>query len=162
VAPLVGRRAGTRGLTGAGPRLRRVSVPAPPVVVPRVPPVPAIVAALLAVLSALAPGFFFLVALGFSGGDLSGLEWLLLVVPLGLSLGLLIGATLLLLGRSWRVVAVPAAALGLLIIGGTLFGGWADGALGFGLSTGLFPAVTAVLAARPSVRDWVAARQASR
>lgn len=72
----------------------------------RVPPLPAIVAAPLAVLSAFAPGLFFLVAIGFSGGRLSGLEWLLLVVPLGLSLGLLVGAALLLLGRSWRVVAV--------------------------------------------------------
>lgn len=128
--------------------------------VPRVPPVPALLAAPLAVLSAFAPGLFFLVALGFSGGQLSGLEWLLLIVPLALSVGLLVGAVLLVLGRSWRVVTVPAAVLGLLIIGGTLVGGWADGALGFALSTGLFPASTAVLASLPAVRAWVAARRA--
>lgn len=125
----------------------------------RLPPVPAIVAAPLAVLSAFAPGFFFLVALGFSGGNLSGLEWLLLVVPLALSLGLVVGAVLLLLGRSWRVVTVSGAVLALLIIGGTLFGGWAEDALGVALSTGLLPAATAVLASLPSVRAWVTARR---
>ncbi len=126
--------------------------------VTRVPPLPAILAAPLAVLSAFAPGLFFLAAVGFSGGNLSGLEWLLLVVPLGLSLGLLIGAVQLLLGRSWRIVAVSGAVLALLIIGGTLFGGWAEGALGFGLATGLLPAAAAVLASLPSVRAWVAGR----
>ncbi len=127
----------------------------------RLPPAPAIVAAPLAVLSAFAPGFFFLVALGFSGGNLSGLEWLLLVVPLALSLGLLIGAVLLLLGRSWRVVAVSGGVLALLIIGGTLFGGWAEDALGFALTTGLLPAGAAVLASLPGVRAWVEARRAT-
>lgn len=128
----------------------------------RVPPLPALVAAPLAVLSAFVPGVFFLAALGFSGGQLSGLEWLLLVVPLGLSLGLLIGAVQLLRGRSWRVVAVSGAVLGLLIVGGTLFGGWAEGALGFGLTTGLLPLLAALLAASRTVREWIVARQLSR
>jgi hypothetical protein len=138
-----------------------VSLPASGVVVPRVPPVPAIAAAVLAVLSAFAPGFFVLIALAFSGGDLSGLEWLLLVVPLGLALGLLIGAGLLVRGRSWRVVALVGGALGLLVIGGTAFGGWADGALGLGLSVGLLPAAAALLASTATVRRWVSARRAS-
>lgn len=137
-----------------------MSFPAPDRAVTRMPPVSAIAAATLAVLSAFAPGFFFLVALGFSGGNLSGLEWILLVVPLALSLGLLIGAGLLVRGRSWRVVAVAGAVLGLLVIGGTAFGGWADGALGVGLSVGLFPAAAALLASSPTVRRWVAARRA--
>ncbi len=136
-------------------------LPAPDVAVPRVPPVAAIAAASLAVLSAFAPGFFVLVALGFSGGNLSGLEWLLLVVPLALALGLLIGAGLLVRGRSWRVLAAAGAVLGLLVIGGTLFGGWADGALGLGLSVGLLPAAAALLACTVTVRRWVAARRAS-
>ncbi len=118
-------------------------------------------AALLAVLSALAPGLFFLVAFAFSEGRPSGQEWLVLLVPLALSLGLLVGAVLLVLGRSWLVVTVPAALLGLGIIGGTLFGGWAEGAAGFGLATGLLPALSAVLASLPRVRGWVAARRAS-
>jgi hypothetical protein len=138
-----------------------VSLPASDVVVPRVPPVPAIAAAVLAVLSAFAPGFFVLIALAFSGGNLSGLEWLLLVVPLGLALGLLIGAGLLVRGRSWRVVALVGGALGLLVIGGTLFGGWADGALGLGLSVGLLPAASALLASTAGVRRWVVARRVS-
>lgn len=123
------------------------------------PPVPAVLAAVLAVLSSFAPGLFFLVAFGFSGGSPSAQEWLVLLVPLALSLGLLVGAVFLLLGRSWLVLAVPAALLGLIIIGGTLFGGWAEGAMGFGISTGLLPALAAVLASSGRVRDWVAARQ---
>jgi len=161
VAPVVGRRAGTRRLTGAGPGLRRVSLPASDVAAPRVPPVPAIAAATLAVLSAFAPGFFFVLALGFSGGNLSGPDWLLLVVPLALSLGLLIGAGLLVRGRSWQVLAGTGAALGLLVIGGTLLGGWADGSLGLGLSVGLLPTAAALLASTASVRRWVAARRTS-
>ena len=138
-----------------------MSLPASDVTVPRVPPVAAIAAAVLAVLSAFAPGFFVLVALGISGGNLSGLEWLLLVVPLGLALGLLIGAGLLVRGRSWREVAVAGGGLGLLVIGGTVIGGWAEDALGLGLSVGLLPAAAASLASTASVRRWVAARRAS-
>jgi hypothetical protein len=119
------------------------------------------VAAPLAVFSAFAPGIFLLVAVGFSGGNLSGLEWLLLVVPLALFLGLLVGAALLLLGRSWRVVAVAGAVLALLIIGGALLGGWGGGGLG-GLFPGLLPGAAAVLASLRSVRAWVTARQAAR
>lgn len=126
----------------------------------RVPPLPAMVAAPLAVLSAFAPGLFLLIAVGFSGGNLSGLEWFLLVVPLALCLGLLAGAALLLLGRSWRVVAVAGGVLALLIIGGTLIGGWADGGPG-GLSAGLLPGAAAVLASLRPVRAWVAARRAA-
>lgn len=138
-----------------------MSFSAPDRAVTWVPPVPAIAAAALALLSAFAPGFFVLVALGFSGGNLSGLEWLLLVVPLALSLGLLIGAALLVRGRSWRVVTVAGGVLGLLVIGGTVFGGWADGALGFGLSVGLLPAAAALLASLPAVRGWVETRRRS-
>lgn len=138
-----------------------MSLPASGLAVPRVPPVPVIAAASLALLSSLAPAFFFVVALGLSGGNLSGLEWLLLLVPLGLSLGLLIGAGLLVRGRSWRVVAVAGGVLGLLVLGGILVGSWADGALGLGLSVGLFPASAALLASTPAVRSWVSARQAS-
>ncbi len=136
-----------------------MSSAAPDRAVTWVPPVSAIAAATLAVLSAFAPGFFVVVALAFSGGDLSGPEWLLLVVPLALCLGLLIGAAVLVRGRSWQVVAVAGAVLGLLVIGGTLVGGWADGALGVGLSVGLLPAAAALLASSPSVRTWVAARR---
>ena len=136
----------------------------PPVAVhaaSRRPPAAALVAAPLALLSALVPGLFFLVAFAFSGGSAEGTEWLVLLVPLALCIGLVVGAVLLLMGRSWLVLTVPAAVLGGGIIGGTVFGGWADGALGFGLTSGLLPAAAAVLAALPSVRSWVTARRAS-
>jgi hypothetical protein len=136
-----------------------VSLTASDVTVPRVPPVPAIAAATLAVLSAFAPGFFFLVALGFSGGNLSGPDGLLLLVPLALSLGLLVGAGLLVRGRSWRVLAAAGGTLGLLVIGGTLVGNWAEDALGLGLSVGLLPAAAALLACTATVRRWVEARR---
>jgi hypothetical protein len=133
--------------------------PATDVPVPRVPPVPAVAAALLAVVSSLPPGFFFVVALGFSGGDPSGPEWLVLGVPLVLAVGLLVGAGLLVRGRSWQVLAAAGGALGLLVVGGTLVGGWAEDAMGLGLSVGLLPVAAALLASTSTVRRWVAARR---
>jgi hypothetical protein len=124
--------------------------------------VPGALAVVLALMSGLVPGFFVLAALGFSGGRLSGLEWGLLIVPLCLTAGLVVGAVLLLLGRSWATLVVSAGALALLILGGTVFGGWAEGAPVFALTTGLLPAAAAVLAARPVVRGWVAGRRAER
>jgi hypothetical protein len=139
-----------------------VSSAAPSSSAGRVPPVPGVIAAALALMSALVPGFFVLAALGFSGGRLSGLEWGLLLVPLCLTVGLVVGSILLLIGRSWLALVVSAGALALLILGGTAFGGWAAGAPGFALTSGLLPAVAAVLAARPVVRGWVAGRRAER
>jgi hypothetical protein len=126
------------------------------------PPVPGVLAAVLALMSALVPGSFVLVAIGFSEGRLSSLEWGLLLVPVCLTVGLVVGAVLLLIGRSWVTLVVTAAALALLIFGGTVFAGWAEGAPGFGLASGLLPAVTAVLGALPVVRRWVAGRRAER
>jgi hypothetical protein len=123
---------------------------------------PAVVAVALALMSALVPGFFVLIALGFSGGRLSGVEWGLLLIPAGLTVALVVGVVLLLIGRSWVVLAVAAGALALLIAGGTVFGGWAEGAPVFALVTALLPAAAALLAARPVVRGWVAGRQAER
>jgi hypothetical protein len=123
---------------------------------------PAVVAVALALMSALVPGFFVLIALGFSGGRLTGLEWGLLLIPAGLTVGLVAGVVLLLIGRSWLVLVVAAAALALLILGGTVFGGWAEGAPVFALVSALLPATAAVLAARPAVRGWVALRRVER
>jgi hypothetical protein len=123
---------------------------------------PGVVAVALALMSALVPGFFVLVALGFSGGDLSALEWGLLLIPAALTVGLVVGVVLLLIGRSWVLLTVAAGALAVLIIGGTVFGGWAEGAPGFALVSALLPAAAAVLAARPVVRGWVAARRVER
>ena len=123
---------------------------------------PAIVAGALALISALVPGFFVLIALGFSGGRLTGVEWGLLLVPASVTVGLVVGVVLLLIGRSWIVLVVAAGALALVIVGGTVFGGWAEGAPVFALVSALLPAAAAVLAARPAVRGWIALRRAAR
>ena len=123
---------------------------------------PAIVAGALALISALVPGFFVLIALGFSGGRLTAVEWGLLLIPASVTVGLVVGVVLLLIGRSWIVLVVAAGALALAIVGGTVFGGWAAGAPVFALVSALLPAAAAVLAARPAVRGWIALRRAQR
>lgn len=137
-------------------------VPTSPSAAGGTPPVAAIVAAPLALMSALVPGFFVLVALGFSGGRLTAQEWLVLLLPAVFVLGLLVGAVLLLLGRSWLVLALASGGLAAVLLGGMLLGGWAEGALGFGLTTAVLPLATAVLAALPAVRRWVAVRRLER
>ena len=123
------------------------------------PPVPAIAAAVLGLVAAFVPAIFALAAFAFSGGQLEGSAWLLLVVPVVLVLALLVGSVLLVAGRSWLVLELPAALLTLLLLYGYATGGWGAGA--FGLFTVLVPLLAAVLAALPRVRSWVAARRAS-
>jgi hypothetical protein len=124
--------------------------------------VAALLAAPLAVLSALAVAFFGLIALAFSNGDLDDGVWLFLAVPAVLSMWLVVGALLLLLGRSWRAVFLPAAGLGVVVVWGVLEGtlGGDNGA--FLIMVWALPIVTAVLAALPPVRHWVAARTLAR
>ena len=122
----------------------------------------ALLAAPLAVLSALAVAFFGMIALAFSDGDLDDGAWLFIAVPALLSLWLLAGALLLLLGRSWLAVFLPAAGLGVMVVWGVL-----EGTLGgdngpFLISVWAPAIVTAVLAALPAVRRWVAARRLAR
>ncbi|MGY5882141.1 hypothetical protein [Modestobacter lacusdianchii] len=125
----------------------------------RRPPVAVFAAVPLAVLSALAVALFALIALAFSNGSFDGGGWLVVAVPVVLSVWLLVGALLLLLGRSWLAVFLPAAALVALL-------GWVIVAEGLiADSDGLLPLIwalpagTAVLAALPGVRRWVAARR---
>ena len=125
----------------------------------RRPPVPALLAAPLAVLSALVVAFFGVIALAFSNGDLDDGGWLFVAVPAVLSIWLLAGAFLLLTGRSWLMVFLPAAALGLVVVWGAL-----DGTLGgddgpFLALVWALPIATAVLSALPGVRRWTAARR---
>ncbi|WP_142025870.1 hypothetical protein [Blastococcus colisei] len=126
----------------------------------RIPPVPAIAAAVLGVLSAGVPAVFALIALAFSGGEFAGNEWLLILVPLVILAGLLVGVVLLLAGRSWLVLALCAGAMAALVLTGYLMGGWGGGA--FGVLTVLVPLLTTVLAVLPRVRSWVAARRSAR
>jgi hypothetical protein len=130
--------------------------------VSRRPPVAALLAVPFAVLSALAVAFFGFLALAFSEGDLTGDRSLFVVVPALLALVLVVGAILLLLGRSWLVLCLPAAALSLTVIAGVLYGALGDGTGGFLLLAWLLPGVAAVLSALPVVRRWVAARRVAR
>lgn len=124
------------------------------------PPAPAIAAAVLGLLSAGVPAVFAVIALAFSGGEFAGNEWLLVVVPLLLLVGLVAGAVLLLAGRSWLVLALGAGALTALVFTGYVMGGWGGGA--FGVLTVLVPLLATVLAALPRVRSWIRARKAGR
>ena len=128
----------------------------------RRPPVAALLAAPLALLSALAVAFFGMIALAFSNGDHDDGAWLFIAIPAVLSLWLLVGAVLLVLGRSWLAVFVPAAALALVVIWGIL-----DGTIGEDNGAVLvlvwaLPIVTALLTALPGVRRWIAARKLAR
>jgi hypothetical protein len=121
-----------------------------------------LLAAPLAVLSALAVAFFGLIALAFSNGRFDDGVWLFIAVPALLSLWLLLGAALLLLGRSWLMVFLPAAGLSLVVVWGVLEGtlGGDNGA--FLVLVWALPILTAVVSALPGVRRWVAARRLAR
>ncbi len=133
-----------------------------PAPVRRRPPVPALVAAPLAVLSALTVGLFLLLAWTLSGGHFNGAGWVFVLAAWAIILGLLVGAVLLVLGRSWLVLALPAAGVATLILAGQVAVSWGDGMPGPALLYAVVPAATAVLAARPGVRRWVAARRRAR
>jgi hypothetical protein len=130
------------------------------VLVRRTPPVPAVAAALLGLISAGATALLALLALAFSNGQFGGGGWLVVATPVVLMIGLVIGAVLLLLGRSWLALALPAGALAALALTGYVMGGWGAGALGVAIL--LLPVLTAVLALLPRVRRWVAARRQAR
>jgi hypothetical protein len=130
------------------------------VLVRRTPPVPAVAAALLGLISAGATALLALLALAFSNGQFGGGGWLVVATPVVLMVGLVVGAVLLLLGRSWLALALPAGALAALALTGYVMGGWGAGA--FGVAILLLPVLTAVLALLPRVRRWVAARRQAR
>jgi hypothetical protein len=114
------------------------------------------------VLSALAVAFFGVLALAFSNGDLDDGAWLFIAVPAVLSLWLLVGALLLLLGRSWLAVFVPAAGLALVVVWGILDGTIGEDNGAFLVLVWALPIVTALLTALPGVRRWIAARKLAR
>jgi hypothetical protein len=155
VAAVVVGYPGTGRLTPYAARVHPAPVP-----VRRSPPVPAIAAAVLGLLSAGVAAVFALLALAFSGGNLPGTDWLLVAVPLLLAVVLVVGIGLLLTGRSWLALALPAGVLAALVGTGYVMGGLGAGA--FGLLTVVVPLVTTVLCALPRVRSWVAARRAAR
>ena len=124
----------------------------------RTPPAPAVAAALLGLISAGATALLALRAVTFSNGRFGGGGWLVVATPVVLMIGLLIGAVLLLLGRSWLALALPAGALAALALTGYVMGGWGA----FGVAILLLPVLTAVLSLLPRVRRWAAARRQAR
>jgi hypothetical protein len=126
----------------------------------RTPPIPAILAAPLALLSSCAVAFFSVLALAFSNGQFAGGGWLIVLVPAVLAVVLVVGVVLLLIGRSWLALAVPAGALGVVLVAAELTGWWDTEMVS--LIVALPPVGAAVLASLPGVRGWVAARRAAR
>lgn len=126
----------------------------------RTPPVPALLAAPLALVTALAVGFFSVLALAFSNGQFGDGGWLVVLLPTVLAVGLVVGVVLLLLGRSWLVLTVLAGALAAVLLGSEVLGAVDTGTVV--PVAALFPAGAAVLAALPGVRRWVADRRAGR
>lgn len=157
MAAFLGRQPGSGGLTPYAARVHPAPAAEP---AGRTPPVPAIAAAILALLSALVPALFGLLALAFSGGRFEGTGWLAVLVPGVLLVGIVVGAVLLLLGRSWLALAVPVGALTAVLLAGYVMGGWGGGS--FGVLTLVVPLVTTVLSCLPRVRRWVAARRGAR
>jgi CHASE2 domain-containing sensor protein len=100
------------------------SVSTTPPAVRRTPPIPAILAVLLGLLSSLAVAFFGVLALAFSNGQFAGGGWLVILVPAVLAVVLVVGVILLLLGRSWLALVVPAGALGAVLVAAELTGWW--------------------------------------
>jgi hypothetical protein len=126
----------------------------------RRPPAAAILAAVLGLLSCALPALFLMIAVALSEPD--GLEqpaWIDVALPAVLVCGLVAGAVLLLLGRSWLVLAASAGVLIALMVTAHALG-WSGGPFFF---VGWIPPVsTVVLSALPGVRGWVAERRAER
>ena len=149
-----------RGLRpAADPYGRPVHAAAP---VRRRPPVAALLAVPAAVLSALACGLFALLALAFSDGQYDDGSWLVVTVPVLLALWLLVGAVLLLLGRSWLAVSLPAAGLAVFLGWVVLSEDLVADSDGVAVAIWALPAVTALAAVLPGVRRWVTARRTGR
>jgi hypothetical protein len=133
-------------------------LPAPAPV--RLPPPPAaIAAAVLGCLGAIGPGLLVLIVIALYEGEDGVQKWLWPLVPGAFSAGLVTGAVLLLLGRSWLALVVPAAAM--TALGAAL---WLSNGAALRLVAVLpilLPLAAAVLGAQPAVRTWVRDRRAA-
>ncbi|WP_369137734.1 hypothetical protein [Modestobacter versicolor] len=128
----------------------------------RRPPLAVLAAVPLAVLSALVLAFFGLIALAFSDGQFDDGGWLVVTVPAVLAVLLLAGALLLLLGRSWLAVFLPAAALAVALVWLILAEDLVEDSGGTAVLVWTLPTATALLAALPPVRRWVTGRKLAR
>ena len=131
----------------------------------RRPPAAAIAAAVLAL-----PTAYFLLALGSAAlalagardGAGGGASWMVLLITFGWVAGLLTGAVRLLLGRAWLNLVVCAGLVAALLTVGLVLGGFSGGGIAFTGAAWLVSVGTAVLAALPGVRRWVATRRRNR
>jgi hypothetical protein len=125
----------------------------------RRPPAAAIVAAVLGLVSCALPALLLLVVLALAGpAGLEDAAWVDYTLPLLLVVALVAGAVLLLLGRSWLALAVPAGLLVALMVTARVLGGWGGGPIW--LLGWVAPGLALVLSALPGVRGWVAERRA--
>jgi hypothetical protein len=83
-----------------------------------------------------------------------------IALPVAVVCGLVTGAVLLLLGRSWRALAFVGGILAAVLVAAHVLAGWGGGA--FWLLSWITPALAVVLSALPGVRSWVADRRAAR
>lgn len=127
----------------------------------RTPPAAAIVAAVLGLLTGLVPAVFGFLLLLFASG-IGTVEALSLALMATLVAALVTGAVLLLTGRSWLALALPAGLVGGYVVVGTTSGALGGGPYGFGTLTALVPVATVVLCLLPGVRGWVAERRRAR
>src|SRR3954469_15726448 len=91
----------------------------------RTPPAAAMAAAVLGLLSCALPALFLLIGVALSDPDsLEQPGWIDFALPGVLVCGLVAGAVVLLLGRSWLVLAVAAGVLIALMLAARVLGGW--------------------------------------
>lgn len=128
----------------------------------RLPPSTVLIAAASAVVSALPPAVYASALVALTAGSLTALGLLAVGVSVGLALALVLGAVLLLVGRSWLTLVLCADVLAALAVAAYLAGDWAAGVQGFWLAAWVLPALTAVLAVLPTPRRWVAERRLRR
>jgi hypothetical protein len=127
----------------------------------RTPPGAAIAAAVLGLVSCALPALFLLIGVALSDPDsLEQPAWIDFALPLLLVCGLVAGGVMLLLGRSWLVLAVAAGVLVALMVAARVLGGWGGGPFFF--FGWIAPVLTVVLSTLPGVRGWVAERKAER
>jgi hypothetical protein len=127
----------------------------------RTPPAAAIAAAVLGLVSCALPALFLLIGVALSDPDsLEQPTWIDFALPAVLVCGLVAGGVVLLLGRSWRALAVAAGVLIALMVAARVLGGWGGGPFFF--VGWIAPVLTVVLSTLPGVRGWVADRRAER
>jgi hypothetical protein len=127
----------------------------------RRPPVAAVVAAVLGLVSCALPMLLLLVVLALAGpGGLEDAAWVDYTLPLLLVCGLVVGAVLLLIGRSWLALAISAGLLLVLMVVARVLGGWGGGPIW--LLGWVAPGLAVVLSALPGVRRWIGERKAAR